>query len=91
MRKFMSLKPERLPRAFDAEIHGEDPIVEVEESEGRIVVSYTFPGFYISDDSRDVDGQKRQAPAALLWPVRADTLRLRLHDHSGKGRTSAIR
>ncbi len=58
MREFKSLKPDVLPEAFDAVIHGEDPIVEVEEKEGRIVVSYTFPGFYLSDDSRDVEGEE---------------------------------
>ena len=58
MREFRSLRPERVPEGFDAEIHGEEPIVKVEESKGRIVVSYAFPGFYLSDDSRDVHGKK---------------------------------
>ena len=58
MRKFKSLNPERLPEGFDAEIHGKEPIVKLEESKERIVVSYTFPGFYLSDDSRDVEGKK---------------------------------
>lgn len=58
MREFKSLTPEKLPEGFDAEIHGEEPIVEVEESKGRIAISYTFPGFYLSDDSRDVEREK---------------------------------
>lgn len=58
MREFKSLNPERLPEGFDAEIHGEEPIVEVEESRGHVVVSYAFPGFYLSDDSRDLGGKK---------------------------------
>lgn len=58
MREFKSLNPERLPEGFDAEIHGEEPIVKVEESKGRIVVSYTFPGFYLSEDTLDVEGKK---------------------------------
>jgi len=58
MREFKSLNPSGLPEGFDAEIHGEEPIVKVEESKRRINLSYTFPGFYISDDSRDVDGKR---------------------------------
>lgn len=58
MREFKSLNPERLPEGFDAEIHGEESIVKVEESKGHIVVSYTFPGFYLSEDSLDVEGKK---------------------------------
>jgi hypothetical protein len=54
MRQFKSLKPEKLPGDFDASIHGEEPIVEVNESPARIIVSYTFPGFYLIDDSRKV-------------------------------------
>lgn len=60
MRKFISLKPEGLPESFDAEIHGEEPIVTIEESKGRFVISYVFPGFYLSDDIRNVDGKKTQ-------------------------------
>jgi hypothetical protein len=58
MRKFKSLEPEGLPARFDLDIFSEEPIVKVDESKERIVVSYTFPGFYISDDSRSVDGEE---------------------------------
>jgi len=58
MREFKSLNPKKLPEGFDAEIHGEEPIVKLEESKGRIVVSYTFSGFYLSDDKLDVEGKK---------------------------------
>ena len=58
MREFKSLNPERLPDTFDVKIHGDEPIVEVEEVKRRIVISYTFPGFFLSDDSRDVEGEK---------------------------------
>jgi len=58
MREFKSLQPDRAPEGFDAEIHGEDPIIEVEEGEARVIVKYTFPGFYISDDDTDVEGEK---------------------------------
>lgn len=57
MKEFKSLNPERLPEGFDAEIHGEEPIVKVEESKGRIVVSYTFPGFHLSEDNIDIEGR----------------------------------
>lgn len=57
MREFVSLSPEELPLGFDAEIHGEEPIVDVEESKARIVIRYTFPGFYVSEDSRQVEGE----------------------------------
>lgn len=58
MKEYKSLSPAGLPDSFDAEVHGEEPIVKVEESKGRIVVSYAFPGFHISDDSRDVEGER---------------------------------
>jgi len=58
MREFNSLHPERLLAAYDAEIHGEEPIVTVEESEGRITIQHTFPGFYLSDDERDVEKER---------------------------------
>jgi len=58
MREFKSLSPAGLPDGFDAQIHGEEPIVKVEESKGKISLSFTFPGFYLSDDSRDVDNER---------------------------------
>ena len=58
MREFKSLNPEKLPDTYDVKIHGEEPIVEVEETKASIVVSYTFPGFYLSDDSHDVEGER---------------------------------
>ena len=57
MRRFKSLNPEELPSTYDVEIHGEEPIVEIEEKEGRITIKYVFPGFYLSDDARDVEGE----------------------------------
>lgn len=57
MRKFKSLNPEELPATYDVEIFGEEPIVEIEEKEGRITIKYVFPGFYLSDDARDVEGE----------------------------------
>ena len=58
MRQFRSLAPADLPMGFDAQIHGEEPLVEVEESKTRIIVRYTFPGFYESEDSREVEGDQ---------------------------------
>jgi hypothetical protein len=58
MREFASLNPEKLLGAFDAEIHGEEPIVKLEEAPGKITISYIFPGFYLVDDSRDVADNK---------------------------------
>ncbi|MBU7029327.1 MAG: hypothetical protein HXS48_20485, partial [Theionarchaea archaeon] len=58
MREFKLLRPRELPRIYNAEIHGEEPIVKVEETEGRITVQYTFPGFYLSDDERDVEKER---------------------------------
>ncbi|KYK35078.1 MAG: hypothetical protein AYK19_11280 [Theionarchaea archaeon DG-70-1] len=58
MREFKSLRPRELPRIYNVETHGEEPIVKVEEKEGRITVQYTFPGFYLSDDERDVEKER---------------------------------
>jgi hypothetical protein len=58
MREFRSLNPKRLPKDFDAEELGEQPIVDMKETRGRIVVSFIFPGFYISDHVRIIGGQK---------------------------------
>jgi hypothetical protein len=56
MREFKSLRPEKLLREFDAAIHSEEPIVEVTETKGKIVIAFTFPGFYLVEDSRDMEG-----------------------------------
>lgn len=58
MKEFKSLNPAGLPESFDVEIHGKEPIVQVEELKGRINITYTFPGFYLSDDSLDVEGER---------------------------------
>jgi len=58
MRAFQSLSPVGLHEAFDATVHGEEPIVSVEESKGRIVISYVFPGFYFVDQGQEVDGEQ---------------------------------
>jgi hypothetical protein len=55
MKKYMSLDPAGLPAAFDAEIHGEEPIVDVKETKNTIVISYIFPGFMVSEDSTQLD------------------------------------
>lgn len=57
MRKFRSLNPEGQQASFDAEVHGEEPIVKIEESKKRIVISYNFPGFYQVEDKRKIDGE----------------------------------
>ncbi len=57
MREFKSLQPKGLRAPYDAEVYGEEPIIKVEESEGRITISYMFPGFYVSDDSRCIEGE----------------------------------
>ena len=58
MRKFASLSPENISKDFDGEIHGEEPIVKLEETSGKITISYIFPGFYLVEDSRDVENKK---------------------------------
>ncbi len=58
MRIFVPLNPTKLRAGFDVELHTEEPVVEVKESAGRIVISYVFPGFYLVDDSRKVAGKK---------------------------------
>lgn len=58
MREFASLRPEHLSADFDATISGEEPIVEVVEMSGKIIVSYIFPGFYLVEDSRDIENRE---------------------------------
>lgn len=58
MREFKSLNPLGLPGSFDVKVQGERPIVRVEESKGRITISYTFPGFYLSDGRHSVKGER---------------------------------
>jgi hypothetical protein len=57
MREFKSLNPKDLPDGFDAEFHGEEPIVDIEEGKGQITVTYRFPGFYVSRDEMDVEDE----------------------------------
>jgi hypothetical protein len=58
MRKFASLSPKNLSKDFDAEIQGEEPIVKLEETSGKITISYIFPGFYLVEDNRDIENKK---------------------------------
>jgi len=55
MKKFISLEPAGLPEAFDAAIHGDEPIVEVKETRDAVIISYIFPGFVAADDPRQLD------------------------------------
>jgi hypothetical protein len=56
MRTFQSLNPAGLADSFDAIASGEEPIVDVRESAGKIEISYTFPGFYVSENGQDLEG-----------------------------------
>lgn len=56
MSEFVSLKPSGLSPSYDADLHGDRPVVTVEEKDARITVSYVFPGFMISDAEQDVEG-----------------------------------
>lgn len=58
MREFVSLNPKNISRDFDATIQGEEPIVRLEETAGKITISYTFPGFYLVEDNRDIDNKE---------------------------------
>jgi hypothetical protein len=60
MREFKALNPKNLPDGFDLEVHTEEPVVEVKESKGIIAIDYAFPGFYLADDDREVDGKKME-------------------------------
>ncbi len=57
MREFRSFEAAGIPKEFDAEFFGEEPIVSVEETESRIEMSYSFPGFYLSKDVQDLEGE----------------------------------
>lgn len=57
MREFRSLKAAGLPDSFTVKEHGGEPIVEVNESKGRIAIKYIFPGFYLSDVKLKVEGE----------------------------------
>lgn len=58
LREFIPLEPVDLPDEFDVEIHGEEPIVNIKEIDDRIVINYTFPGFYRFRDTRSIDGKE---------------------------------
>ena len=54
MRKFIPMKTSAISQGPVPETSRERPDVTVIESHNRIDISYTFPGFYLSDDSRKV-------------------------------------
>ena len=56
MPRFVPLKGAPLPDGFDATIHGEQPIVEIDERADRVVITYAFPGFQLATDPRQVPG-----------------------------------
>lgn len=57
MNEFISLNASDLSDSFEAEVHGEKPLVTIEEEKDRINISYIFPGFSISDDDQKVRGK----------------------------------
>jgi len=56
VKEFVSLLPADEENIWDAQIWGEEPLIELEETEEKIVIHYLFPGFYLSEDTRYVDG-----------------------------------
>jgi hypothetical protein len=58
VKEYKSLEPVDLPDGFDVAIHTEEPIVKMRESDGTIVVDYTFPGFYLVSGHREIEGEK---------------------------------
>ncbi len=59
MKQFCSLEPRNLPEGFDALREGEAPLVKVDETKGKIVVDFTFPGFYLSEEVQEIRGTPR--------------------------------
>lgn len=57
MSKFISLKAAGLMDSYDSQIHGEEPLVTVDEKKDSIEISYIFPGFSMSDDDQEVEGK----------------------------------
>lgn len=60
MREFKSLNPQELPDGFELAVHTEEPVVKLQESPGRITITFAFPGFFLVDDSREVAGEKME-------------------------------
>ncbi len=58
-KEFKGLKASGLSDAFDAEIDGSEPIIDVEVEETQIIITGIFPGFDLSDDEQDVKGEKK--------------------------------
>jgi hypothetical protein len=58
MREFKSLQNGH-PK-LDIKSMGDNPVVTVQESETSITITYDFLGFYLSDDTRKVQGKKIQ-------------------------------
>jgi hypothetical protein len=55
MSKFISLDASGLSDVFDGEVHGEQPVVQIEEKKEKIIISYIFPGFTMADVDQEVD------------------------------------
>ncbi len=58
MREYVSLGAAGLPDSYNAEYEEGAPIVNIVEKQDRIELSYTFPGFFLSDDPRQVNEQE---------------------------------
>ena len=62
MREFKRLFPTKRSMApqllaEDTVLLGEEPSVEIDVSSGRIRLTYRFPGFYLSDDDKEIEGE----------------------------------
>ena len=57
MSEFLSLNPQGLSKVYDSHLHGERPVVTVEEKADRVEVSYIFPGITISNADQEIGGK----------------------------------
>lgn len=57
MRSFKPLQSQEEMMDVDTAIVSKEPNVDIQESAGRIRLLYQFPGFFLSDDERNIDGR----------------------------------
>jgi hypothetical protein len=58
MRKLIPLDAAGMADGYDMESLGSEPIVQIDEKEGEIQLSLTFPALFFSEDSHEVNGKR---------------------------------
>jgi hypothetical protein len=60
MKRFISIASHDLPDSFDRAVHGDAPVLDIDETSDRITITFRLPGFVLSSTSAHLEGRRRE-------------------------------